>query len=197
MKAWCNTVLPETMIIYNVLFISLGLVLGATLIAYEQRMLARRVRVLETTCKRLVRERNEFWSIVGKILESSDAEEVLRKLRRKRRRRYIVFYVIAEEREGISPEKLEKAVREAVERLYGLIGAGDAYPQLVFYDPREMAGIIRTTHTAKHIVIAGLASVRKIDGVRVVIVPIATTGTIKRAKRILATRRKGLEEMKG
>ncbi len=177
--------LPETMVTYNVLFIALGLVLGATLIAYEQRVMAEKIKLLETEVSVLVMERNRFWKIVGMVLETSEAEEVVKKLATRRRRRYIVFYVASENPKQVTPEGVEEALREAARKLYGTLGVGDMYPQLVYFDEKLLAGIVRTTHQFKYHVIAAMGFVRTINGARASIIPVATTGTIKRAKKLL------------
>ncbi|HIP85069.1 MAG TPA: ribonuclease P, partial [Pyrodictium sp.] len=43
------------------------------------------------------------------------------------------------------------------------------------------------SHTTKYIVLAALGVVRRVNGKRVLIIPVRTTGTIKRAKKALQT----------
>ena len=66
-----------------------------------------------------------------------------------------------------------------------MLGLAEANVSLAYYDPSRMVGIVRTTNTAKHVVLAALGMVRRVAGKRVLIVPVRTTGTIKRAKRAL------------
>ena len=99
------------------------------------------------------------------------------------RRRYIVFTVISEH--NISKRELEKAIREVVKELYGIIGLTKSDPQIIFYDPSVKRGVLRTGHLTSNILIASLSSVDNINGKEVLIIPIKTSGTLKRAKKYL------------
>ena len=117
-------------------------------------------------------------------LASLEAETALERVRRKRRRRYIVFHLVSED--GYPPpEDVEKAILQAVEKLAGQLTVALGRVQLVYYHPDIGAGIIAASHDTKYVVLAALGLVRRINGKRVVVVPVRTTGTIKRAKRAL------------
>ena len=126
-------------------------------------------------------------------LASLEAEEALDRVRRRRRRRYIVFHVVSE-KEPPAAEEVEKAVLRSLERLAGQLTIALGNVQLVYYQPDTGAGIIACTHDTKYLVLAAMGLVRRVGGQRVVLVPVRTTGTIKRAKRALGLT---LREVKG
>ena len=126
-------------------------------------------------------------------LTSLEAEEALDRVRRRRRRRYIVFHVVTDG-EPPEPGDVEKAVLKSLERLAGQLTVALGNVQLVYYQPDTGAGIIACTHDTKYLVLAAMGLVRRIGGRRAVLVPVRTTGTIKRARRALGLT---LREMKG
>ncbi len=119
-----------------------------------------------------------------KLIVSRKVEEALSRTKRIRKR-YIVFTIISEHE--FNRKEIEKAVRRKLAVLYGLINLAKADPQLVFYDPKLKRGIIRTSHIMKDYVIAALTTTREINGKKLLIIPVKTTGTIKRAKKIMYT----------
>ena len=122
---------------------------------------------------------------LAELAVSSRSLRALERASRKPRRRYIAFYMVVEDGVAPDPKALEASIRRSVERLAGMLGLAEANVSLAYYDPSRMVGIVRTTNTAKHVVLAALGMVRRVAGKRVLIVPVRTTGTIKRAKRAL------------
>jgi len=118
------------------------------------------------------------------LIIKKDVEEALTKVK-KIRRRYIVFSIISEH--DFDKRELEKAIRKKLALLYGIISLAKADPQLVFYDPRLKKGVIRTSHVMKDYVLAALSIIRNINEKQLLIIPIKTTGTIKKAKKIMYT----------
>ena len=118
------------------------------------------------------------------LIIKKDVEEALTKVK-KIRRRYIVFSIVSEH--DFDKRELEKAIRKKLALLYGIISLAKADPQLVFYDPRLKRGVIRTSHVMKDYVLAALSITRTINGKQLLIIPIKTTGTIKKAKKIMYT----------
>ncbi|MET1101405.1 MAG: Rpp14/Pop5 family protein [Pyrodictiaceae archaeon] len=173
---------PSMLMLIIAIFTSLGLALGLMLLLYIVHRYDQRLRILEAQYSRIIDWNKRVSYALAKALESSEADEVLRRLRRKARRRYIVFVVLSEEK--YSPETLSKAIEEKVKELGGLLGAAEANVQLVYYDLKRDVGILRTNYHAKHLVLAALSLVRRIGSNRVMVIPLATTGTIKRAKVI-------------
>jgi len=137
--------------------------------------------------RQVVKQYSLIVKAVSSALASYEAEKALEKLRRKRRRRYIAFIVVVESGKPPEPQAIEKAILNAVKKIGGEIAAADARPRLVYYDPIRGLGIVSASHTTKYIVLAALGIVRRVDGKKVLIIPIRTTGTIKRAKKALQT----------
>ncbi len=173
------------------------------LLALAALALALAVLALTMRVRRLERELEELEQLIAtgilpayrlvsralaELATSARSIRALERAARKPRRRYIAFYLVTEDAKPPSPESLERAVRKSVERLAGLLGLAEANVALAYYDPERMAGIVRTTNTAKYVVLAALGMVRRIDGKRAMIIPVRTTGTIKRAKRALQAR---------
>ncbi|KSW11429.1 hypothetical protein CF15_00795 [Pyrodictium occultum] len=151
-----------------------------------RRRLEDRYRMLEERLKAVSREMDRVLKAASYALQSMEAEEFLERLRRKRRRRYIAFYIVYEGDEPPSPEEVEQAVKRAVERLAGQLTVALSRLQLVYYDPERAAGVLRASHDTKYLVLAALGLVRRVGGRRAVIIPVRTSGTIKRAKQALA-----------
>ena len=118
------------------------------------------------------------------LIVKRDIEEALSKVK-KVRRRYIVFSIISEH--DFDRKEIEKAIRRKLAILYGIVSLAKADPQLVFYDPKMKRGIIRTSHIMKDYVVAALSITRNIGDKQLLIIPIKTTGTIKKAKKIMYT----------
>jgi len=88
---------------------------------------------------------------------------------------------------------LEKYIRERFRVLFGETNLVKADPQLIYYDPGIKRGVIRVAHTYKDQLIALLGSIREINGVKTLIIPLKSTGTIKRARKILYRLRRELQ----
>ncbi len=101
----------------------------------------------------------------------------------KLRKRYIVFSIVSEDR--FSKKEIEDSLKKKISKVYGIIGAAKADPKIVFYDPSIKKGIVRTSHKEKDLVLAVLSLIREINGKKVLIIPLKTTGTIKRARKYM------------
>lgn len=117
-----------------------------------------------------------------KLLAKRKYKDVLGKTK-KLRKRYIVFTIVSEH--SFSRKEIEEAVRKNINKVYGFIGLARADPKLVYYEPSLKKGVIRTSHLEKELVITALSLVREVNGKKLVIIPLKTTGTIKRAKKYL------------
>ncbi len=168
-----------------VLLVGIAASLYSYLVTKRTRIIEERISSLEKALEKVVRQNKLVARAVLAALRSSEAEDFLAKLRAKRRRRYIAFYIVYEGEEPPSPQEVEKAILRAVERLGGQLSVALGRVQLVYYDPERAAGIIRCTHDTKYVVLAAMGLVRRIGRRRAVIVPVRTSGTIKRAKRAL------------
>ncbi len=119
------------------------------------------------------------------IVSTSRSEKKLKEIAKRPRRRYIAFIILTEDGRPPPPKTIEDAVRESLEKLAGRVMIAESSFALAYYDPSRGVGIFRATNKSKHAVIAAMAFVRRIGGKRVMLIPLRTSGTIKRAKRTL------------
>ncbi len=100
--------------------------------------------------------------------------------KKKPRRRYIVFRIVAEKQ--VSRKELDRAIRSTVKDIMGVKGLADSSYMLVDYDEERGIGIIRSNNKAYKILIGVLGLIRVIGEGRVLIVPLSTHGTIRKAR---------------
>ncbi len=97
------------------------------------------------------------------------------------RRRYVVFEV------ATSAEVDEDEVRAAIEgafvRLFGEVGMAEAGLKLIMYDKVRRRGIVRVRAEGLQRLLAALGAVRRVGQVDVVVVPLRTAGTIRKARK--------------
>lgn len=103
------------------------------------------------------------------------------------RRRYVVFEVvpISGDLGSVSREGLEEALTRAYGELNGAVGLSLARPTLVHYDRSRGLGILAVKHLWKRQAILAMSLVREVNGVRVVLNPLRTTGTRRKALEYL------------
>jgi len=122
--------------------------------------------------------------IVELVTAMASRERLLVKLRRSIKRkpskRYIVFEVVGG---PVEPGELEAAIREAFKRLFGEPALAVSMLRLVEYHDDRMIGIVRVRREYKYHALAALGLVRSVSGRRVLLVPVLTSGTLKRARR--------------
>jgi RNase P/RNase MRP subunit POP5 len=114
----------------------------------------------------------------------------IRKIKNKKdikSKRYIVFYIIGEDQK-ISPKNVEDAIRSAVKELLGSMWLEISNPRVIIYLNDSNEGIISTNRAGYKAVIASLPLVKAVDGKKVLIVPKRTTGSLKKAKRLIGIR---------
>lgn len=114
----------------------------------------------------------------------------IRKIKNKKdikSKRYIVFYIISEDQK-ISPKNVEDAIRSAVKEFLGSMWLEISNPRVIIYLNETNEGIISTNRAGYKAVIASLPLVKAVDGKKVLIVPKRTTGSLKKAKRLIGIR---------
>lgn len=118
------------------------------------------------------------------IVAAATRERLLVRLRRglsrKPRKRYIVFEVIGG---PVEPEDLEEAIRNSFVTLFGAPALSVSMIRLAEFDERNMRGILSVRREFKYHALAALALVRRVKDRRVFLVPVLTSGTIKRARK--------------
>lgn len=125
--------------------------------------------------------------LLGGLLAPAVKERGVRLLRarRKRGKRYIIFEVLSAER--FSREDVAKAMRDAMLRLYGEVGLAASGLKMIDYDEGRRRGIARVRKEEKWRALAALNYVKEIGGKRARIMPLATSGTLRRAKEIMSS----------
>ncbi|ACP35505.1 Ribonuclease P-related [Sulfolobus islandicus L.S.2.15] len=100
-----------------------------------------------------------------------------------RAKRYIVFYVIAESK--VKSDDLERVVRNSLKDLLGNVWLNIANPKVVTYREDTQEGIISTNRIGYKAVLASLPFAKEINGNKILIVPRRTTGSLKKAKKLI------------
>lgn len=106
----------------------------------------------------------------------------LRVTGRRSGRRYVVFEVLGVE--SISFDELRAAIGRVTREAYGEMGEALMGIRLIEYDELRRRGIIRVRRDYKMHALAVLGLIRSVNGRRLLLVPLATTGSLKRARRI-------------
>lgn len=118
---------------------------------------------------------------VNAILQAASLNEriarSLAKVREKPRKRYILFRV--ESSVKLSEKSVSKALIEAFRRVVGEAGLTASGVHLVYYDEVSKIGAIRIRSDYKYQALAIMGMIRVIDGNRVSIIPLGTSGTLK------------------
>ena len=99
-------------------------------------------------------------------------------------KRYVIFEIIPEN--TFENRQIENQIRNAVKELGGNIWLEIANPKLIL--TYKNYGIISTNRVGYKIVLASLPYVKEIAGKQVLLVPRRTTGSLKRAKRLIGIR---------
>lgn len=127
----------------------------------------------------LLRKVTKYYKAIKAILEVKGSTTT-----KKPRKRYIVFTVLCEEK--VSQSEIEKAITEKLAEYYGQSILHKASLYVVFFDETTGRGVIRTSHTCLNHVIASMGLIKSINGKRCIIMPIRTTGTLKKAQEFMA-----------
>lgn len=98
-------------------------------------------------------------------------------------KRYIVFEMVPS---TFSQSDLENAIRSAVKDLGGKVWLEISNPRVILV--YQNYGIISATRAGYKIVIASLPLVKNINGKEVLLIPRRTTGSLKKAKRLIGIR---------
>ncbi|MEM0001840.1 MAG: Rpp14/Pop5 family protein [Desulfurococcaceae archaeon] len=99
---------------------------------------------------------------------------------KKPRKRYVVFAVICEDR--VLFKSVENAVKEKFVEYYGESMYHKASPRLILYDETTGRGVIRVLHTCTDYLLATMGLIKKINDKNCIMLPIKTTGTLRKAR---------------
>ncbi|MCI2414596.1 MAG: ribonuclease P [Candidatus Aramenus sp.] len=102
-------------------------------------------------------------------------------------KRYIIFELVVDERDRdkVDQNSINAAVRDAVKELLGRMWLEISDPKVIFFDKRSLKGIISTNRAGYKVVVASLPFAKEINGAKALIVTIRTSGSFKRAKKIM------------
>ena len=101
---------------------------------------------------------------------------------KKERQRYIFFKIIKDSKITLTQNSVLKSIWKSIWRYFGMKEANKIGLWLIELDLDDNFGIIRCSHKTKEIIISALSLVKEIDGIKVIISPIKTYGTIKSLK---------------
>ncbi len=99
-------------------------------------------------------------------------------------KRYIIFDVVTD-KNSLTSNDIEEAVRSAVKSLLGNIWLDIANPRVIFFSDEKREGIISASRAGYKVVLASLPLVKEIRETKVLFVPRKTTGSLKRAKQLI------------
>lgn len=75
-----------------------------------------------------------------------------------------------------------RSIWQSIWRYFGMKEANKIGLWLVEFKQEESSGIVRCSHETKEIIITALTLIKEINGKRVILSPIKTSGTIKSLK---------------
>ena len=101
------------------------------------------------------------------------------------RQRYILFKIVKDDPIVLNEKILLNSIWHSVWKYFGMKGATKIGLWLVEFNTNEGYGIIRCSHITKEMVISALTMIQEISGVRIILSPIKTSGTLNKIKNIL------------
>ena len=103
---------------------------------------------------------------------------------KKERQRYLLFKIITENEIIIEERDLIKAIWSSIWRYFGMKEATKTGLWLLELNIEQNYGILRCSHETKESIISALTLITTINGERIVVSPIKTSGTVKAIKKI-------------
>lgn len=101
------------------------------------------------------------------------------------RQRYILFKIIKDDPMFLSDKMLLNSIWHSIWKYFGMEGATKIGLWLVEYNTDEGYGIIRCSHMTKEMIISALTMIQEISGVRIILSPIKTSGTLNKIKKYI------------
>ncbi len=98
------------------------------------------------------------------------------------KKRYIVFEIFPP---GLKEEDVKLAIDKMAREVIGLKGISEARLKLIYYDEERSRGILRVRREYKYVALAILGLIRNVKNVEVLITPLTSTGSLKRAKKVV------------
>jgi len=112
----------------------------------------------------------------------------------KERQRYIIFKIIRDSDLSLDQNLILNAIWQSIWRYFGMKEANKIGLWLVELDLIEDYGIIRFSRETKEIMIAALTLIQEINGKRIILSPMKTSGTIKSIKKNMVLKEKSFKK---
>ena len=103
---------------------------------------------------------------------------------RTERQRYILFKIMGEDVASLNKKEFLNSIWNSIWSYFGMKEANKIGLWLLELDLKENFGILRCSHSTKEVLISALSLIKEINGKRVIISPVKTSGTIKTIKSI-------------
>ena len=100
------------------------------------------------------------------------------------RQRYILFKIIGDNNIFCEKKDILNLIWRSIWRYFGMKEANKIGLWLLKLNLEEEIGIIRCSNKTKEVIISALTLIREINGKRIILSPIKTSGTIKGLKKI-------------
>jgi ribonuclease P/MRP protein subunit POP5 len=107
------------------------------------------------------------------------------KIVNKERQRYIFFRIFTENELSFDQNYLLRTIWQSIWRYFGMKEANKIGLWLTEVNLEKGYGIIRCSHHTKEIIISALALIKEINGKKVILSPVKTSGTISSIKKKL------------
>ncbi len=160
-----------------------ALIVLIALLALRVFMLSEKLREFQASMRSMAEELEAVLKALKSVEDYYSVQLKIKEHKKKTRKRYIVFQVL--HARGLSASTIEEELKNVLKKLYGEPFLREAMVSLVYYDPIRGKGIVRTKHTCKDRVIAGMGFLRSVDGRKIMVIPIRTAGTIKKAREYI------------
>jgi len=127
-------------------------------------------------------------SLILQAINGKAVEKVIKAVKnsRKLRKRYMIFEVISDK--DIDKNLLEDSIRNSFNSMFGKVHLARASLTIPYYDSKLRIGVLKFTHVYKYKVLTTLGIVRSVGNAKVLLVPIRTTGTLKKALKYLKSK---------
>lgn len=150
--------------------------------------------ILVTTLAVYVYRIHRRLNILIHAVRGKSVVKVLSALRmsKKRRKRYMVFEVISDKE--INSGLLDYEVRAAFRKLFGELHLARAAIAIQYFNSKTNMGVIKYSHLYKYKLLTSLGVVRKVGDVKVNIIPLKTTGTLRKALKYVKAKESFIKE---
>ncbi|MCD6084949.1 MAG: hypothetical protein J7J20_05350 [Desulfurococcales archaeon] len=102
------------------------------------------------------------------------------------RKRYLIFEVLVYGNEvnqwfSLKGSEVENAIKKSFRELFGSLALSRSGIALVYFSDRDMKGVMRFKAPYRTKLITALGYVKEVNGVRVLVIPLGISGTLKKA----------------